>query len=291
MVYTVIGVSLWSLGGGGGGGGESFSGSSMSYFIHPQLCLCLGKFSWTFFCLFAYAFSLLVVLYFLLCLKCVYFKTFNSALHGCIFNFFIVLGGGGLRSSWIEIKSFNGSSMSYFIHRQLCLCLGKFSWTFFCLFAYAFSRLVVLYILLCWSVFIFRLLIVLFMAIFSNVSLYNLDFILLYNFALVPFALSSFIVDDSVTFSSSFSHNNASYDVVMIYVLVFQLIYNICVRCGMAFIEPMYHNKPNISYLLTIGSFVCVSENFYEHFSACLHMFLSRLVVLNILLCLKCVYF
>ena len=34
--------------------------------------------------------------------------------------------------------------------------------------------------------------------------------------------------------------------------LVFrQLKFNICVRCDMAFIEPMHRNKPNITYLLT----------------------------------------
>ena len=31
----------------------------------------------------------------------------------------------------------------------------------------------------------------------------------------------------------------------------FQLKFNICVRCDMAFIEPMHRNKPNITYLLT----------------------------------------
>ena len=30
-----------------------------------------------------------------------------------------------------------------------------------------------------------------------------------------------------------------------------QLKFNICVRCDMAFIEPMHRNKPNITYLLT----------------------------------------
>ena len=33
-----------------------------------------------------------------------------------------------------------------------------------------------------------------------------------------------------------------------------QLKFNICVRCDMAFIEPMHHNKPNITYLLTSAS-------------------------------------
>ena len=34
--------------------------------------------------------------------------------------------------------------------------------------------------------------------------------------------------------------------------LVFcQLKFSICVRCDMAFIEPMHRNKPNITYLLT----------------------------------------
>ena len=34
--------------------------------------------------------------------------------------------------------------------------------------------------------------------------------------------------------------------------LVFcQLKFDICVRCDMAFIEPMHRNKPNITYLLT----------------------------------------
>ena len=44
-------------------------------------------------------------------------------------------------------------------------------------------------------------------------------------------------------------------DLIIKYIWHFiQSIFNICVRCNMAFIEPMHHNKPNITYLLSTWS-------------------------------------
>ena len=60
-----------------------------------------------------------------------------------------------------------------------------------------------------------------------------------------------FIFVSSVIVSSIISCNDLYQDFIIIYVWYFvQSQFNICVRCDMAFIEPMHRNKPNITYLL-----------------------------------------
>ena len=59
-----------------------------------------------------------------------------------------------------------------------------------------------------------------------------------------------FIFVNSVIVSSNISCNDLTWDFIIMCLVFCQLKFSICVRCDMAFIEPMHRNKPNITYLL-----------------------------------------
>ena len=63
-----------------------------------------------------------------------------------------------------------------------------------------------------------------------------------------------------------------------------QLKFNICVRCDMAFIEPMHHNKLNITYLLTWNIMLIhdfIHDSFMTHWGQVRHICIGKLTIID----------
>ena len=71
-----------------------------------------------------------------------------------------------------------------------------------------------------------------------------MDFFVIFNSALQDFFSASQF--------SNINYDNQSYNLIAIYVWIFPAEIKNSVRCDMAFIEPMHHNKSNITYLKRI---------------------------------------